>query len=160
MGGARQRMLITLAGVTMHGLLTEICGHSFRPMITKQGIEYSKLQQRKAIAAGKPDPGTVGLGALSAAVSNLSSLLGIVGPIAWAWLYSKFGGAGGVARRVGGKGGHWFIAAAIMMLASGTLASAPKDEMYLDVPDDSEGALDDDPPKSHSTISHDSAELN
>ena len=49
----------------------------------KQGIEASKLLRQKALDAGQPDPGEIGLGALSAAVSNLSSLIGIVSPIAW-----------------------------------------------------------------------------
>jgi hypothetical protein len=36
----------------------------------------------QALEAGEADPGEVGLGALSAAVNNLRSILGVVSPIA------------------------------------------------------------------------------
>jgi hypothetical protein len=47
-----------------------------------QGIAASKKQRVQALEAGEADPGEVGLGALSAAVNNLRSILGVVSPIA------------------------------------------------------------------------------
>ena len=82
-GGYAQRMSVYTLSVTIECLIFECCGHCIRPMITKQGIEASKILRQKALDAGQPDPGEIGLGALSAAVSNLSSLIGIVSPIAW-----------------------------------------------------------------------------
>ena len=75
---------------TVYSVVFEICGHCIRPMVTKQGIQASKKLAAEAVAAGGPDPGEIGLGALSAAVNNLSSLLGVVSPIVWAWTYSFF----------------------------------------------------------------------
>ena len=133
-GTPRVRLLLCLAGVSFHGLLTEICGHSFRPMITKQGIEYSKKQQKKAVDAGLPAPGTMGLGALSAAVSNLSSLLGIAFPLVWSGLYSFFGAGRG--RKLLGAGGHWFIAGAFLLTASAVLRTSNPKDMYLNIADE------------------------
>ena len=87
-------------------------------------------------------------GALSAAVNNLSSLLGVVSPIAWAWVYSFFdkGNPSAKALAAGakqnhwlfrwGKGGHLFIAAGVLLLALGVLHTSPKSVMFLDDADE------------------------
>ena len=145
---ARTRLIHYVLAQTVYSGIFEICGHCIRPMVTKQGIQASKKIQQQALADGRPDPGQVGLGALSAAVNNLSSLLGVVSPIAWAWTYSFFdkGNPSAKALAAGarqnhwlfrwGKGGHLFIAAALLLLSAGVLHTAPKREMYLDEEDD------------------------
>jgi DHA1 family tetracycline resistance protein-like MFS transporter len=82
-GSMKVRLLHYIIAQTVYSVVFEICGHCIRPMITKQGIAASTKLREDALSEGRPDPGEVGLGALSAAVNNLRSILGIVAPIAW-----------------------------------------------------------------------------
>ena len=90
-----------------------------RAMLVKQGITVYK--------------GRVGRGQLNAAYGGLGNLCGIVAPLLWGSLYRFFlqwSERGGAAARYM-RGGHFFVTAALMLVACLALRTADGTTLFI-----------------------------
>ena len=131
--GNAHRAMLPLAGHTrilvqfliaqgVEDLLYELCFHTGRSMVVKQGI------------ATCPE---AGLGKLNSSFYGLSAITGSVMPLVWSRLFGIFvraseGGGGGGLLAIIGPGGHLLVASGFMAAAWLVLAATPDRMLSLE----------------------------
>ena len=119
-GGGHTQMLIQfLLAQAVEDLLYELCFHTGRSMVVKQGM------------AECPD---AGLGKLNSSFYGLGALTGSVMPLVWSRLFGMFVNrrdSGGVIGFVG-PGGHLLVGSGLMAVAWLVLWSTPAKHLQLE----------------------------